>query len=318
MMLAPRSGDRFLRGAASLSAWLDQCPDALFVTDAAGVIEYVNPAFESLTGYLRADAIGRKPSILRSGAHGDEYYQGLWRRILAGQSFRGVFVNRRKSGELIHVENLIWPLVTGHGRIAKFVCQARDVSAHVRETQSLAHAATHDPLTDLPNRTLFLDRLGLALRHAARRDASFAVAILDVDNFRDINTRHGHLAGDRVLETVARRSASCVREVDTVARIGGDEFALILLDTGENVGVAAVLEKIRKANAVPILCADRLIQIGVSIGASLYPRDSADPEALRLHADKAMYAAKRAGGNRVRFNRVRVPEVSRRGPQAAA
>jgi len=282
------------------------------------VIEYVNPAFESFTGYLRADAIGRKPSILGTGAHDDEFFLDAWRRILAGQSFRGVFVNRRKSGEQIHVENLIWPLTTAHGRIAKYVCQMRDVSAHVREKQCLAHAATHDPLTDLPNRTLFLDRLGLALRHAARRATGFAVAILDVDSFSDINNRHGHLAGDKVLEAVARRSASCVREVDTVARIGGDEFALILLDTKENADVAVVLEKIRDANAVPIFCFERMIQIGVSIGASLYPRDSTDPEALRLLADKAMYAAKRAGGNRVRFNRARGREESRRGPQAAA
>jgi diguanylate cyclase (GGDEF)-like protein/PAS domain S-box-containing protein len=294
------------RGDASFSSWLDQNPDALLMTDAAGVIEYVNPAFESLTGYPRAEAVGRKPSILKSGAHDDEFYRGLWRSILAGHPFRGVFVDRRKSGALVHAENLIWPVLSGHGRITNFVCQTRDVTERVREAEKLAHAATHDPLTDLPNRTLFLDRLELALRHAARREEVLAVAIFDIDRFRDTNNRYGHLAGDAVLQAVARRSASCVREADTVARIGGDELALILPNASERAGTVAVFEKVRAANAVPVRYEDRLIRVSVSIGASIYPRDATDAEGLRKHADGAMYAAKRAGGNCVRFYRDRV------------
>jgi diguanylate cyclase (GGDEF)-like protein/PAS domain S-box-containing protein len=307
-----------LQGASTFAAWLDQIPDALFVTDAGGLIQYVNPAFEALTGYPRDDAVGRKPSFLKSGAQDDEYYRGLWRCIQAGQPFRGELSNRKRNGELIYVENVLWPVVTEHGRIANFVCQIRDVTMRVREVQNLAHAATHDPLTELPNRNVFLDRLGLALRQAARRRASLAVAILDVDSFRDINRRYGHLGGDAVLQSVARRSASCVREVDTVARVGGDEIALILLDTSEQAGVVAVFEKIRAANAVPIRYRDRLIQTGVSIGVSIYPRDSIDSETLRMRADKAMYAAKRAGGNCVRLHRARVAEGARHGANATA
>ena len=318
MVSIPLSAGQFFRDGVSSSTWFDQIPDALFITDAAGVIEYVNPAFEGLTGYLRAEAVGQKPSILKSGVQDDDYYRGLWRSILAGRSFRGVFVNRKKSGELIHAENLIWPITNGHGRIANFVCQTRDVTVRVHEAENLAHAATHDPLTDLPNRTLFLDRLGLALRHAARRKEGIAVGILDVDRFRDINNRYGHLAGDAVLQAVARRSASCVREADTVARIGGDELALILPDAGEYAGVIAVFDKVRTVNAIPIRYGGRLIHVSVSIGASIYPRDSVDAETLRVRADKAMYTAKRAGGNCVRFYRARDPEGARSQPKAIA
>lgn len=275
------------------------------VTDASGAIQFVNPAFENLTGYAYAEAVGRKPSLLKSGAHDETFYRELWRSVLAGHAFRAVLVNRRKSGTLFHAENVIWPLFDDRGNIVHLVCGMRDVTERVGEAERLAHAATHDPLTDLPNRTLFLDRLGLALRHAARRHESLAVAIFDIDRFRDVNNHFGHLAGDAVLQAVARRSASCVREADTVARIGGDELAVILPGTSERASAAAVFEKIRVTNAVPIPYEDRQIHVSVSIGACLYPHDGADTETLRKHADSAMYAAKRAGGNCVRFYRAR-------------
>jgi diguanylate cyclase (GGDEF)-like protein/PAS domain S-box-containing protein len=292
---------------AFLARWLDQEPDALLVTDASGVIEYVNPAFEALTGYARAEVVGRKPSLLKSGEHDGEFYRGLWRTVLAGRAFRAVLVNRRKSGALFHAESLIWPVLDDHGRIAHLACEMRDVSTRVGRAERLAHAATHDPLTDLPNRTLFLDRLGSALRQAARRSEGVAVGIFDIDRFRDINNRFGHLAGDAVLQAVARRSARSVRDADTVARIGGDELAVILPGPTQRAEAAAVLEKIRLANAVPVRYDSRLIHVGVSIGGCLYPRDGTDTETLRKHADSAMYAAKRAGGNCVRFYRWRRP-----------
>jgi diguanylate cyclase (GGDEF)-like protein/PAS domain S-box-containing protein len=285
------------------SGWVEQNPDAVLITDETGVIEYVNPAFESLTGYARAEAVGRTPRILNSGTQDAEFYRGLWRSILAGKSFHEVFVDRRKSGELFHAENLIWPVLDRYGRITNFVCETRDVTERVRYVDVLAHAASHDPLTDLPNRTLFLDRLGQALHQAARRNEGLAVAILDIDRFRETNNRFGHMAGDAVLQAVARRSARCVRAADTVARIGGDEFALILSSADECAGASAVCEKVRAAVAVPVRFDDRLISVSVSIGACVYPSDAGDAEALRKRADEAMYAAKQRGGNRVRFYR---------------
>jgi diguanylate cyclase (GGDEF)-like protein/PAS domain S-box-containing protein len=279
------------------SPWLEHSPDSVLVTDAAGVIEYVNPAFEALTGYSRAEALGRSAAILKSGVQEPDFYRRLWRSILAGRSFRGVFVNRKKGGELYHVENLIWPVFDSPGRIAHFVCAGRDVTAQVGEVEKLAHAATHDPLTDLPNRTLYLDRLGQALRHAARQGETLAVALMDLDRFREINNRFGHFAGDAVLRSVASRTRACVREADTVARIGGDEFALLL--TGADQAAARrILEKIVAAQRAPVRFEAADIVATVSVGACCYPRDASGEEKLQKLADAAMYEAKRAGGDR--------------------
>src|SRR5581483_10493555 len=280
-------------------AWLEQNPVAVVITDRAGVFQYVNPAFEELTGYTAAEVSGRTPSILKSGVHEPEFYRALWRELLAGHPFRAVFVNRRKSGELYHAENLIWPLLGPDGAIAAFICETRDISERVRRTERLAHAASHDPLTDLPNRALFVDRLGQALRHAARRGERVAVGIMDIDLFRETNNTHGHPAGDAVLRAVARRSEGCLREADTVARIGGDELALLL--PGADDHAATVLEKVRAANAAPIDFEGRRIAVTVSIGACVYPEQARDAEELHKRADSAMYEAKHAGGNRVRF-----------------
>jgi diguanylate cyclase (GGDEF)-like protein/PAS domain S-box-containing protein len=299
------SVDRPSRDDVFFSGWIEQNPDAVMITDETGVIEYVNPAFESLTGYARTEAVGRTPAILKSGAHDGEFYRGLWRSILAGKSFHEVFVDRRKSGELFHAENLIWPVFNRHQRITNFVCETRDVTERVRYFDVLAHAASHDPLTDLPNRTLFLDRLGQALHQAARRKEGLAVAILDIDRFRETNNQFGHMAGDAVLQAVARRSTRCVRAADTVARVGGDELALVLSSADERTGASAVCEKVRAAAAVPVRFDGRLIRVSVSIGACAYPSDAGDAEELRKRADNAMYAAKRAGGNCVRFYRNR-------------
>src|SRR6266513_2322008 len=267
---------RPFRDDVFFSGWVEQNPDAVLITDETGVIEYVNPAFESLTGYARADAVGRTPAILKSGTHDAEFYRGLWRTILAGRPFREIFVDRRKSGELLHAENLIWPVFDRSGRITNFVCETRDVTERMRYFDLLSHAASHDPLTDLPNRTLFLDRLEQALHQAARRHEGLAVAI---------------------------RSTNCVRAADTVARIGGDELALVLSSADERAGAGAVCEKVRAAAAVPVRFDDRLISVSVSIGACAYPSGAANAEELRKRADEAMYAAKRVGGNCVRFYR---------------
>jgi diguanylate cyclase (GGDEF)-like protein/PAS domain S-box-containing protein len=294
---------RLSRDDILFSGWIEQSPDAVLITDEAGVIEYVNTAFESLTGYARAEAVGRTPRILKSGVQDAKFYRGLWRSILAGKSFHEVFVDRRKSGELFHAENLIWPVFNQYKRITNFVCVTRDVTERVRHSEMLAHAASHDPLTNLPNRTLFLDRLGQALHQAARRNEGLAVAILDIDRFHETNSRFGHLAGDAVLQAVARRTSSCIRAADTVARIGGDELALVLSSADERAGAGAVCEKVRAAAAVPVRFDDQLIRVSVSIGVCVYPSDARDAEELRKCADNAMYAAKRMGGNCVRFYR---------------
>jgi diguanylate cyclase (GGDEF)-like protein/PAS domain S-box-containing protein len=275
----------------SFRRYLEQCPDGVLATDLQGRIEYVNPAYERLSGYASGELVGRTPALLKSGAHEADFYRRLWSALLAGEEFRAVFCNRRKGGEIFYEDKIIRPIEGG------FVAYGRDVTARSLEIEKLAYAATHDSLTGLPNRSLFQDRLQQALSHAARRKEELTVAIMDIDRFRDTNNRFGHLAGDAVLQAVAQRTLGCVRSSDTVARIGGDELALLLVDA---VGPAAgrVLQEIVEANAVPVRFDSRELPVSVSIGACAFPREATT--ALELHklADRRMYEAKHAGGHR--------------------
>ena len=269
----------------------EHCPESVIVTDRDGRIQYVNATCERVTGYTRAELIGRTPALLKSGTHEADFYRELWSALLAGREFRAIFTNRRKNGELYCEEKFIRPLGTG------FVSCGRDVTERSQELKRLAHAATHDSLTGLPNRSLFLDRLGQAMREAQRRREPFTVAVLDVDRFREANNRHGHLAGDAALQAVAARTRGCLREADTVARIGGDEFGLILSGAAADAA-ARVLEKIVAANAAPVLFRESALALSVSVGACTYPDCGSDELELRERADLRMYEAKRAGGNR--------------------
>ena len=282
--------------------YVEQCPDAVLVTDPAGTIVYANPAFEHMTGYAAAELVGRTPALLKSGLHEADFYRRLWSTILARQEFRALFANRKKNGEPYHEDKIIRPLLDEAGRITHFISFGRDATERAREFDKLLHAATHDSLTDLPNRSLFLDRLGQALRQAERRDEPLTLAILDIDRFRDTNTRYGHLGGDAVLQAVAGRTRACVRQADTVARIGGDELAILLVGAPEPQA-AGVLAKIVAANAAPVGYEGQEIRATVSVGAAAYPGDGRDADTLRKHADAAMYAAKTGGGNRVLFYR---------------
>lgn len=277
--------------------YADGCPDAVILTDPQSRIEHVNPVFEKLTGYGLAEVIGLTPALLKSGRHEADFYRGLWAAIGSGRDFQAIFVNRKKSGETYFEDKIIRPLFDSAGQIAHYASFGRDATERARELEKLSHAATHDSLTDLPNRGLFLDRLAQALRQAVRRNEELAVAILDLDRFRDTNNRFGHLAGDAVLQAVAARTQACLRDVDTVARIGGDEFALILAGA-ERESAARVLEKVVAANAAPVPFENQLLRSSVSIGACCWPLDGATERELLGNADAAMYAAKHAGGNR--------------------
>jgi diguanylate cyclase (GGDEF)-like protein/PAS domain S-box-containing protein len=275
----------------SFRRYLEQCPDAVLATDGDGRIEYVNPAFEGLSGYRAAELVGRTPALLKSGTHEADFYRGLWTALLAGRDFRAVFCNRKKTGELYYEDKIIRPVEGG------FVSFGRDVTGRTREIEKLAYAATHDSLTGLPNRGLFADRLQQALAHAERRGEALTLAIMDVDRFRDTNNRHGHLAGDAVLQAIARRTLGCVRASDTEARIGGDEFALVLVDAGKPEA-DSVLQAIVAANAAPVELDGRVLPVSVSIGACGFPAEAQSALELQRQADARMYQAKRAGGNR--------------------
>jgi diguanylate cyclase (GGDEF)-like protein/PAS domain S-box-containing protein len=283
-------------------AWVgERSAECVMVTDGDGVIEYVNPAFESITGYASAEVVGRTAAILRSDAHDGEFFRALWRTIRAGQPFHAVFVNRDKHGRQFHEDKSICPVVDSQGRILHFLSTGRDVSDWVGSMQRLEYRASHDLLTELPGRTLFLDRLEHALASSARRGQGFTVSYLDVDRFKEINDSLGHAAGDAVLQEVARRLRRCVRAEDTVARLSGDEFAVVLAGVDRADAARGVLRKIVAAFRPAVRIAERIVPVTVSVGACLYPIDGRDGQTLLRRADGAMYQAKSAGGNCWRF-----------------
>ncbi|HEY9108901.1 MAG TPA: diguanylate cyclase [Roseateles sp.] len=296
------------------AAWLlDGSGDAGIITDLKGSIEYVNPAFERLTGYRREHALGRTPAILKSGQQTNEFYRDLWGTLHAGREFHGVLLNRRRDGGLFHEEKTIRPLFAEDGRITHYMSCGRDVSERVADLEKLRYDATHDGLTRLPNRTLYLDRLGQALVRAARSGERLAVALIDLNGFKAINDNAGHDAGDAALRTTARRLERCLRQSDTAARLGGDEFALLLHDTDD---IERVMGALTQACSDPFgRTPGERMPLSVSIGVSFFPEDGNTASMLLRRADEAMYAAKRMGGERSRWTVT--PSVPKAVPSAA-
>ena len=255
-------------------AWLlHHSADAALLTDAQGVIQYVNPAFETMTGFDRRDALGRTPAILKSGLQSPAFYRRLWQTVLSGHEFAGVIVNRRKDGGHFHEEKLIRPLFDDSGRISHFLASGRDVTQRVAAEERLQRAATHDTLTGVPNRAVFAERLAGLMQRARREGDRFTAVLVDVNEFKLVNDQHGHAAGDAVLREIAQRLQHAVRDGDTVARLGGDEFGVLLAGTAMPPAVAHALRKLADAFEPPVLLPDgQPIAVTVSIGACIRTR----------------------------------------------
>lgn len=288
--------------ALERASWLlESSGDAGIITDPVGTIQYVNPAFEALTGYDRQQALGRTPAILKSGRQPDEFYRLMWATLHAGREFRGVLLNRRRDGSLFHEEKTIRPLFDEQGDISHFMSCGRDVSQRVAAQEKLRHEATHDWLTGLPNRSLFLDRLQQALSHAQRSAERVAVALIDLNGFKAINDEHGHRAGDAALRAIAQRLPGCLRQSDTAARLGGDEFALLLHDAND---VERVMEAVLQSCSAPFSWAQGgPMPLSISAGVACSPEDGEAVLTLLHRADEAMYRAKLSDGPRSRWRR---------------
>ncbi len=284
-----------------LSNALEQTADSVVITDNKGIVEYVNPAFEGMTGFTRAEAIGKKPSIIKSGKHGLVFYKHLWETILEGGVFSDVFINRRKDGSLYYEEKTITPLKDAQGNITHFISTGKDITERMQTQERLHYLAHHDVLTELPNRVLFMDRLEHTLLQARRSQRLIAVLFLDMDRFKNINDTLGHDVGDRMLQAFGARLRECVREGDTVARLGGDEFAIVLEDIAHVDDVPATAKKILNAFEQPFHDNGRELFITGSIGISLHPDDGMDANTLLKNADTAMYRAKDTGRNNYHF-----------------
>ncbi|RMH09628.1 MAG: diguanylate cyclase [Nitrospirae bacterium] len=281
-------------------AVLASAEHAILITDPFGRIEWINDAYTRLTGHTAAEAIGRVPPFLKSGKVRSILRQAR-RHQTKGQAWRHEFVEKRKDGQTIFVEQVLTPLRNETGEVTHFVAIHQDITARKETEARIFYLAHYDPVTDLPNRTMFHDRLKQALAHARRHGLNVAVVFLDLDRFKPINDSLGHEQGDVLLKIVAERLRRCVRETDTVARWSGDEFVLILQDLERGQDAGHVARKVLEAVAHPMELAGTSISTTASLGIALYPLDTTDPQSLLTHADRAMYRAKEKGGNCYQF-----------------
>jgi diguanylate cyclase (GGDEF)-like protein/PAS domain S-box-containing protein len=293
--------NQMLADLYKLSTAAEQTADSVLITDSNGKIEFVNKAFETITGYTRAEVMGQKPSILNSGYHDKAYYKHLWDTILGGKPFRDVLVNRRKNGTLYYNEETITPLRSANGTIIHFLSVGSDITQRMQTEERLQHFATHDIQTDLPNRALFQDRLTQALLKIERTERIVAVLFVGVDRMQVINETLGHAMGDACLKEVAVRMVNILRPGDTVARFGGDEFAILLDNIASTDDIAPVTRDLLAAIATPMMIKGRELVLTMSAGISIAPLDSNDDEELIRCAETALGKAKLAGKNRYQF-----------------
>ena len=283
------------------STALQAAANGIVITSRDGVIQWANQAMADLSGYPLDLLMGNTPSIFNSGQQSAAFYTNLWTMITSGKVWQGEIINKRRDGTLYPEEMTITPVLDSDHQITHFIAIKQDISQRVKAQEMLEHLATHDPLTDLPNRALFNQHLKRALAQAKRNQQLLAVLFVDLDDFKPVNDTYGHEAGDMVLQDTAQRLLRCIRECDTAARLGGDEFAVLIEDIQEISNARIVADKIIQLISTPIQFCEHQISVSASIGISIYPTDAQDAETLLNTADQAMYAAKLAGKNRLRF-----------------
>ncbi len=277
--------------------------EGISITNTGGIIEMVNPAFTHITGYTAEEAIGKNPRLLKSEHHTPEFYREMWNSLTCKGQWSGEIWNRRKNGEAYPEWLNINAIQDKDGSTTHYVGIFHDISEIKKNQEAIQYQAHHDALTGLPNRTLFKDRLLMAINHAQRHQQKVALLFLDLDNFKNVNDSLGHACGDLLLKEVADRLALTVREEDSIARLGGDEFTVILAEANdlEVEGIARIARRIVDEINLPILLQEHELFVGASIGISIYPDDGTDPEVLTKCADMAMYRAKEHGRNTFQF-----------------
>ncbi len=281
--------------AQKLRCVVEQTADIVLITNVQGVIEYVNPAFEHITGYSRQEAIGQKPSILRSGLQGRDFYAQLWRTITQGKIFHDTVVNRRKDGSLYFEDKTITPLFDEEKSLMGFVSTGRDITERLRSQKRLSFLANNDPLTRLPNRRHFTAMLEQACRRIDNLGHSLVVICLDLDRFQLVNKAMDTPRADEILKRLARRLRERLRKDDLLARLDGDRFAVLLEGPNAEAEARIVTDKLRAALKRPFVGEDEDIILTASFGIACHPgEDDSDP----LHrAEEALREVKRQGGN---------------------
>ncbi|MEJ2380455.1 MAG: EAL domain-containing protein [Gammaproteobacteria bacterium] len=272
----------------------DRAGEGIVVTDPKQHILTVNDAFTKVTGYAAEDVIGKTPKLLSSGRHNNDYYARMWERLDQSGWWQGEIWNKRKSGDVYPEWLTINAVHDSDGAISNYIGIFSDITVVKESQQQVEFLATHDELTSLPNRALFLDRVRQAISRHKRSESMFAVFFVDLDNFKVVNDSLGHAAGDELLQEVGKLFRECLRAADTVARFGGDEFALLIEEA--NIGEADLTaHRIADALGRPVNVSGQPIYVSASMGIAIYPSDGDDAETLLKNADGALYKAKDSG-----------------------
>ena len=272
--------------------------EGIMITDATATITEVNDAFFRITGYKSEEVLGENAKILQSGRHSPEFYTDMWGRLLLEGYWEGEIWNRRKCGEIYPEMLTISAVNNADGLVQHYVSLCTDITAKKEHQNQLEHIAHYDLLTNLPNRVLLADRISHAMLQCNRHQQSLAVVFLDLDGFKHINDTYGHNVGDDLLIAISVRMKEALREGDSLARIGGDEFVAVLADLAVVADCEPVLERLLLAAAEPVTVGSVVLNVSASIGVTYYPQDNVDADQLMRHADQAMYVAKESGKNR--------------------
>ncbi|NOQ76198.1 MAG: EAL domain-containing protein [Methylococcaceae bacterium] len=283
---------------------------AMTITDKNKVIVSANPSFCKITGYSLDEVIGRNPKLLSSGKHDAKFYQAMWASINDEHEWSGEIWNRRKNGDLFLEWITINAITNAEGEVTHYFSVFSDITERRAAEEAIRKLTYHDPLTSLPNRRLFLDRLEQEIKKAERCQQRVAVLFVDLDNFKDVNDTLGHDMGDLVLQQAAVRLDSCIRDSDTVARFGGDEFTICLTELKSATNADTVAQNILKEMGKPFVIKDEKFYLSVSIGVTLYPDDTLCIPDLLKQADQAMFSAKDNGRNCAHFFKPMMQETA--------
>ncbi len=280
---------------------LENSSEAVVITDANNQILSVNRAFTAISGYAEKEVIGKNPRIFSSGRHAPSFYQSMWRQIGVEGVWRGEVWDRRKSGEIYPKWLDISTVHDANGHLTNHVGIFSDLTERKSIEEKIEFLAYHDPLTQLPNRMLLRDRFEQAIASAGREKTMVAFLFLDLDKFKQVNDSLGHVVGDEMLKLVSERLTRSVRDSDTVARFGGDEFVVLLTNLRDESAIPVAAEKILAELSEPFFIGDVELNSSSSIGVACYPGDGMDFDTLLKMADVSMYQAKRSGANTYRF-----------------
>ncbi len=283
------------------SAVFETATEAVMITDTHHKIIKVNSAFTRITGYNAAEVLGKSPSILKSGHHKQRFYDDMFKGLAANDNWRGEIWNRRKNGETYPEWLAISAMRDSNGELEGYVSLFSDISKRKQDEARILHQANFDALTGLPNRSLFADRLSRALEQAERNDNNLALLFIGLDRFKSINETLGHAIGDQLLQEVSSRLLNELRKSDTVARLGSDEFAVVISGKNSLHNIEDIVNGTLDCIAAPYSIQGHDAFLSASIGVSVYPQDGLTTESLLRKADAAMHRAKENGRNNAQY-----------------